>query len=139
MEEILRQLRVIGAGHGPSAAFARAGVARGSPTLDFTKTGYGRHDPDAHFRHLKAQHPGVVMEVSNSQKQKHMPCIAEDCILGSDGDTRRFICFDIGYPNSKKATMLDRKPSIVLDEAGEPELIVEQTIADMVCVPLGQL
>ncbi|OAQ59075.1 hypothetical protein VFPPC_12275 [Pochonia chlamydosporia 170] len=132
VEEVSRQLRVIGAGDSAAAAFARAVVARGSPTLDFTETGFGRHDPDAQFRHLDAQYPGVVMEVSYSQKQKYTPYIAEDCILGSDGDIRRVVVMDIGYPNSKKATMSSWKPSVVLNEAGELELIAEQTIVDMI-------
>ncbi|OAA33951.1 hypothetical protein NOR_08744 [Metarhizium rileyi] len=132
VKEVSRQLRVIGAGDGASAAFARAVVSRGSPTLDFTDTGYGRHDPDAQFRHLDAQYPSVVIEVSCSQKQKYMPYIAEDCILGSDGDTRRFICLDIGYPNSKKAVISSWEPSVVLNAAGEPELTAQQTIVDMI-------
>lgn len=132
--EVSRQLQVLGTRHDASAAFARAIVARGSPTLDFTEAGYGRHDPDAQFRHLDAQYPGVVMEVSYSQKQKDMPYIAEDYILGSDGDIRRVICLDIGYSHSEKATLSAWEPRVVTNEAGEPELIAHQIIADMVCV-----
>ncbi|GAO13113.1 hypothetical protein UVI_02024720 [Ustilaginoidea virens] len=130
VEELRHQLRKLGAGHGASADFARAVNARGSPTLDFTKTGYGKHDPDAQFRHSKAQYPGVVIEVSYAQKRKDLGYLAEDYILGSDGNIRVVIGLDVEYNNSKKATLSVWRPGVVQNEAGEPELVARQTITN---------
>ncbi|KAG8408025.1 hypothetical protein J3459_018261 [Metarhizium acridum] len=130
--DLQHQLQKLGAGHGASAGFARAVDARGSPTLDFTKTGYGRHDPDAQFRHLRAQYPGVVIEVSYTQKRKELAHIAEDYILGSKGSVRVVIGLDIEYRNSKKATLSVWRPDVVQNEAGEPELVAVQTTVDQI-------
>ncbi|KAG8406855.1 hypothetical protein J3459_018613 [Metarhizium acridum] len=130
--DLQHQLQKLGAGHGASAGFARAVDARGSPTLDFTKTGYGRHDPDAQFRHLRAQYPGVVIEVSYTQKRKELAHIAEDYILGSKGSVRVVIGLYIEYRNSKKATLSVWRPDVVQNEAGEPELVAVQTTVDQI-------
>jgi hypothetical protein len=105
VKDLRRQLRGLEGGQNPLANFARAVDARGSPTLTFTDSEYGRHDPNAQFQHLEAQYPGVVMEVSNAQKRKDLAIIAEDYILGSDGDIRVVISLDIEYHGSKKATL----------------------------------
>ena len=133
VEELRRQLREIGDGCTASAKFAQLVEARGSPTLDFTDSGYGRHDPDAQFRHLKAQYPGVVIEVSYTQKRKDLAHIAEDYILGSDGNIRVVIGLDVEYRNSKMATLSVWRPGVVLNEAREAELVAEQTVVDQVC------
>jgi hypothetical protein len=128
-----RQLRNLEGGRNPSADFAQAVDARGSPTLTFSDPGYGRHDPDAQFRHLGAKYPGVVIEVSYTQKRKDLAIIAEDYILGSDGDIRVVIGIDIEYRGSKKATLSVWRPGVVRNEVGEAELVTEQTVVDQVC------
>lgn len=132
-KELQRQLRNLEAGGNPSADFARAVDARGSPTLTFSDPGYGRHDPDAQFRHLGAKYPGVVIEVAYAQKRKDLAIIAEDYILGSDGDIRVVIGIDIEYRGSKKATLSVWRPGVVRNEVGEVELVAQQTVVDQVC------
>lgn len=105
VDELRHQLRRLGAGDDSSAEFTRAIDTHGSLTLDFTDSGYGRHDPDTQFRYLATQYPGVVIEVSYIQKRKDLVYIAEDYILGSDGDIRVVIGLDVEYRNSKMATL----------------------------------
>jgi hypothetical protein len=137
VKEIQNQLEKLGAGLNTSAAFARKVESRGSPTLDFTKEECGRHTPDAQFRHERAQYPGVVIEVSYTQKRKDLAYIAEDYILGSNGDIRVVIGLDVEYSNSKKATLSVWRPSIVKNKDGEPELVAKQTVIDQVCADRG--
>ena len=132
VKELQCQLRELGGGQNPSSAFARAVDSRGSPTLTFPDPGYGRHGPDAQFRHLDVPYPGVVIEVSYAQKRKDLAIIAEDYILGSDGDICVVIGLDIEYHRSKKATLPVWRSDIVQNEAGKGELVAEQTVVDQV-------
>lgn len=131
--EVTRQLRELSTGNDTSATFARDIGPCGSATIDLTDAGYGKHDPDAQFLHLHAKYPAVVLEVSYSQRRKDIPYIADDYILGSNGNIKRVIGIDIGYPPSKKATLSAWKPGFDFNEAGELELFAKQYIFDMVC------
>lgn len=134
VKDIQGQLKGLEGGREPSANFAGAVHARGSATIIPKDPEYGRHDPDAQFRHIMAQYPGVVIEVSYAQKRKDLRVIAEDYILGSDGDICVVIGLDIEYHRSKRATVSAWRPRVVLNEAGEAELVAEQTVVDQVCV-----
>jgi hypothetical protein len=68
--EIVHQLRSITSRQGPSAEFARDIEPRGSTTIKFDSSEYGKHDPDAEIGHSKARNPGVVIEVPYSQKKE---------------------------------------------------------------------
>jgi hypothetical protein len=81
VEEIQGQLKSI---EGASAEFAKEISPGGSSSIKFSDQEYGKHDPDAQFEHSKAQYPGVVIEVSYSQKRKDLARLADDYILGSD-------------------------------------------------------
>src|SRR5436305_15168289 len=83
--EIIHQLNSIAECNDASAEFARDIENSGSTRLTFPGSDYGPHDPDASFRHLRARYPGVIIEVSYSQKRKDLPRLADDYILGSDG------------------------------------------------------
>jgi len=78
-----------------SAEFANEIRPGGSASIKFIDEEYGKHDPDAQFRHSKAQFPGVVIEVSYSQKRKDLERLADDYILGSDSDIRVVVGLDI--------------------------------------------
>ena len=132
VEELQHQLRTLGAGEGPSGEFAQKVEACGSATIDFADTGYGKHDPDSQFRHSEAQYPGVVIEVSYSQKRRDLSHIADDYILGSDGDIRVVVGIDVEYRGSKKATLSVWRPKVVENEVGEAELVAEQTVVEQV-------
>ena len=130
VEEIQVQLRSI---QDRSAEFANEIRSGGSASIKFTDEEYGKHDPDAQFRHSKAQFPGVVIEVSYSQKRKDLERLADDYILGSDSDIRVVVGLDIEYKTGKKATLSVWRPNIITNEAGEKELVAQLIVANQVC------
>lgn len=132
VEELYLQLRSIARSQNRSAVFAREVEPGGSATIDFADSEYGRHDPDAQFRHSRAQYPGVVIEVSYSQKRHDLARLADDYILGSDGDIRIVVGLDVEYRGSKKATLSVWQPEIITNEGGEKELVAVQTVVDQV-------
>lgn len=71
-EEILRQLRIIAESGRPSAEFAGEIDNNASAEISFEDTEYGSHQLDASFQHFSAQYPGVVIELSYSQKKKDL-------------------------------------------------------------------
>lgn len=110
VDEIHSQLRSIQA---TSAEFAKEIRSGESASIKFTDKEYGKHDPDAQFRHSQAQFPGVVIEVSYSQKRKDLERLADDYILGSDTNIRVVIGLDIEYKTGKQATLSVWRPSII--------------------------
>jgi hypothetical protein len=129
VEEIQVQLKSI---EGASSEFAKEISSSGSASIKFADQEYGTHDPDAQFQHSKAQYPGVVIEVSYSQKRKDLERLADDYILGSDSDIRVVVGLDIEYKTDKEATLSIWRPNIVTNEAGEKELVAQQTIRNQV-------
>lgn len=134
-QEILRQLGTIAESGSPSAIFARNVETSASTEIDFKDTEYGSHEPDASFQHIEAQFPGVILEVSYSQKRKDLPRLANDYILGSDADIRVVIGIDVEYKGSKEASVSVWRPQIGVNDMGEQELSVLQTVTDQVCSP----
>jgi hypothetical protein len=127
---IVRQLSLISARPGPSAEFAQDIQPGGSTTIAFDDSEYGKHDPDASFRHSKAQYPGIVIEISYSQKTRELTRLADDYILGSNGNIRVVIGLDIEY-SGKMATFSIWRPQL-LTNSGAEELQAEQTVANQV-------
>ncbi|TGO84597.1 hypothetical protein BPOR_0487g00090 [Botrytis porri] len=72
---------------------------------------YGSYQPDASFQHFDAQYPGVILELSYSQKKKDLSRLADAYILGSDA----YICV---------------RPHVGVDAIGEKELSIMQTVTD---------
>jgi hypothetical protein len=131
VEEIQAQLKSI---ESVSAAFAKEISSGGSASIKFIDEEYGKHDPDAQFQHSKAQYPGVVIEVSYSQKRKDLARLADDYILGSDSDIRVVVGLDIEYNANKEAALSIWRPDIETNEAGEKELVARQTVINQVCL-----
>ncbi|ELR06578.1 hypothetical protein VC83_06264 [Pseudogymnoascus destructans] len=129
VEEIQIQLKSI---QGPAASFAKKISSRGSTSIKFRDEEYGKHDPDAQFQYLEAPYPGVVIEVSYSQKRKDLARLADDYILGSDSDIRAVVGLDIEYSANKEATLSVWRPNIETNDAGEKELVAQQTITNQV-------
>jgi hypothetical protein len=125
-------LRSISRGDGQSAEFAREVESDGSATIDFEEPQFGSHDPDGQFRHSEANHPGIVLEVAYSQKAKDLPYLADEYILGSDGDIRAVIAIHLEYKETSNATLSIWEPRIVPNDVGEDELVAVQVVADQV-------
>lgn len=131
-QEILRQMGTISQGSSPSAVFAGNIENSASAEIRFKDTEYGPHQPDASFQHFYAQYPGVILELSHSQKKKDLSRLAHEYILGSDADIRVVIGIDVEYKGSKKASVSVWRPHIEVNNAGERELCVVQTVTDQV-------
>ncbi|TAQ83685.1 hypothetical protein B7494_g7995 [Chlorociboria aeruginascens] len=63
------------------------------------------HIPDIRFHHEDAAWPGVIIEVSNSQKRKSLPDLADNYLLTSDGGIRVMVGIDLDYRKSKEASI----------------------------------
>jgi hypothetical protein len=81
---------------------------------------------------LKAQFPGVVIEVLYSQKRKDLERLADNYILGSDSDIRVVMGLDIEYKTGKKATSV-WWPNIITNKAGKKELVAQLIVMNQVC------
>ncbi|TKA49809.1 hypothetical protein B0A49_13400 [Cryomyces minteri] len=142
--DIMFQLRILGAGSNAAAQFARSVEPAGSSRIVFraapdresgAPAGIARtriqHEPDASFAYEHAKYPGVVIEVSYSQKRKDLSRLADDYILESNGNIRVVVGLDIEYRGSKKATLSVWRPQVVVSERdGHEEMIAAQLVAD---------
>ncbi|KAH9203478.1 hypothetical protein DL95DRAFT_472348 [Leptodontidium sp. 2 PMI_412] len=90
----------------PSGDFAHEIKFGGSSRIKFDDPDYGAHDPDGQFQHADAQFPGVVIEVSYSQKKRDLPHLADDYILGSDTNIQVVVGLDIEYGAGKERWLL---------------------------------
>jgi hypothetical protein len=138
VEGIQRQLGSIAGRKDASAKFAQNIKDCGSPRLTFPDSDYGPHDPDTAFRHLRAKYPGVIIEVSYSWKRKDLPRLADDYILGSDGNIHAVIGLDVEY-RGKMATLSVWRPRFFINDDGDEELEAEQTVVDQVCLLTGSV
>jgi hypothetical protein len=132
VDDIVQQLRSVAKGNGRASEFARCIKHGGSATITFSDPGYGRHEPDALFRHREAQFPGVIIEISYTQKRRDLARVAQDYILGSGGNIRAVVGIDIDYKD-KSATLSIWQPQLQDNEAGEKELIANQILSNQVC------
>ena len=133
VDDIVQQLRSIAKGNGRASEFARRIKHGGSATISFSDSEYGRHEPDALFRHREAQFPGVIIEISYTQKRRDLARIAQDYILGSSGNIRKVVGIDVDYKD-KSATLSIWQPQLQASEAGEEELVAHQTLSNQVCL-----
>jgi hypothetical protein len=105
------------------------------PILDQYRQGNNRHEPDSMFIHEDARWPGVVMEVSYSQKKKSLVDLAENYILGSYGGVNMVVGLDLDYKKSKKATIsIWRLKRFTKNDGEEGEVV--QTVNCQVGFPL---
>jgi hypothetical protein len=89
--------------------------AHSSVTIDFADR---RHDLDAQFQHSEAQYPGVVIEMSYSQKQRDLSHIADDYILG-------LVSLEYPYPFDPEAlvTLVSKPPLHLIQGSSDQELL----------------
>lgn len=93
---------------------------------------YNSHEPDSTFYYENMYWPCVVIEVSFSQKKEDLKGLAEDYILGSDGNTSVVIGLDIEYKISKQATISVWRPQFEITPDGQRYLVASQTVVDQV-------
>jgi hypothetical protein len=67
--DIKEQLRSRATGLGAVAKFIQNIKHTGSASIKSDDPDFGRHDPDASFKHLEAQYLGVVIEVSFTEEE----------------------------------------------------------------------
>ncbi|PVH67721.1 hypothetical protein DL98DRAFT_442935 [Cadophora sp. DSE1049] len=141
--DIQEQFGKLAAGTDDAAEFARNVRYRGSPRLYFpadkvaggsgdnddrAQSHYDTHEPDAVFKHIDAQWPCIVIEVSSSEKEKELNDLAEDYILGSDGNIPCVVGLNIEYKQSKKATFSVWQPQYIEHDDGQECLVSAQTV-----------
>jgi hypothetical protein len=80
----------------------------------------GLHCPDGSWRHKNAGDPGVIIEISYSQKRKDLPFLADDYILGSNGTIQVVIGIDVEYRKKKgmEAKVFVWRPRLVEEGDG---------------------
>jgi len=72
-----------------------------------------KHSPDASYIHNLAKYPGLVIEISHSQKTKDLPRIADNYICGSAGNIKMVLGLDLPYgTNSKVAKAYIWRPKL---------------------------
>lgn len=131
VEEIERRLDAIANGETRSRSFAQKIKHNGSGRLIFQSVDDAdnqmtiQRGPDAQFTHEDAHWPGVVIEVSYSQKTKALPYLADDYILETNGSIRAVVGLDLDS-KTKKATVSIWRPEYVSNQQGEMELVAAQ-------------
>lgn len=140
VEDAIRdQLKAILSGSDRAALFARnVWVTRSTiiyfPVDDAPPSTKSMHEPDATFWHKDAEYPGVIIEVSYSQKRKRLGRLAEDYLLDSDANVQVVVGVNIEYGKKdlRKATLSVWRTHVVNGN----ELRVVQVIAEEVCLVL---
>ena len=96
-----------------------------------------KHVPDIRLHHEDAAWPGVVIEVSYSQKRKSLIDLAENYLLASDGGIRVMVGIDLEYKKkSKEAGISIWRLKTSLGHDGQPEGKVIQELDNEVHMSL---
>jgi hypothetical protein len=130
VELVQYRLRVIEGSETESSSFAQKIKHNGSGRLIFRTAENGKQSfierqPDAEFKHEEARWPGVIIEVSYSQKTKVIPHLADDYILETNGSIRVVVGLGLDY-KTKKATVTIWRPQYVTNANGDVELEAAQ-------------
>jgi hypothetical protein len=133
VKDLQEQLNQIANRVSPAAAFVQEVTSMGSATIEFDNRSYAAHSPDISFQHSDAQYPGVVMEVSYSQKKKDLPGIASNYILGSMASIQAVIGIDLEY-TGRKATLTVWRPQIRVNGSRKRRLYARRTLKNQVCL-----
>ncbi|CAE7205668.1 FabG [Pyrenophora teres f. teres] len=137
-DAILSRLKSIREGSGNTATFAQKVQPLRStqicfPTESNPSTEISWHEPDASYAHEDAKYPGVIIEVSYSQKRKRLDRLAEDYLLDSNASVQAVVGLDIEYgkKGSCKATLTVWRAQVFHASTGD-ELRVEKEVEDEV-------
>ncbi len=80
-----------------------------------------KHVPDIRFHHEDAAWPGVVLEISYSQKRKSLVDLADNYLLASDGGIRVMVGIDLEYKKLKEASISIWRLKMSPGDDGQPE------------------
>lgn len=127
--DILRQIDKIIDGNDSIANLAK-GIDSENSTLLPLEDGASRY-PDARFRHVKAVHPGVIIEISNSQTTKDLGYLADQYIVETSGSVKVVVGIKLDYGRTLKAELSLWRPQIV-EESGQKRLISRQEVSSEV-------
>jgi hypothetical protein len=127
------QLRLIASGVGSTATFAKKIRPTVSATIEFIVPSHTKNSPDASFKHVQAKYPGVVIEVSYSQKRLDLPLLAHDYITRSRGNIKVVVGIDVEY-RGKMSTLSVWRPRKRVNLAGEKQLVAHRTLSKQVCL-----
>ena len=132
---IVQQLYLIAEEKSPASEFAQRIKQSRSSTVTYSDPAYAINHPDDSFLYLNEEFPNVILEISYSQKRKDVARLADNYILGSDGNICVVVGIDIDYKD-KSATLSMWRPQIQVNNAGEEELVAHQTVSNQVCLHL---
>jgi hypothetical protein len=79
------------------------------PVDDAPPSTKSKDEPDTSFWHDDAVYPGVIIEISYSQKRKTLGRLAEDYLLDSDGSVQVVVGLDIEYGRKGSCKSTSRK------------------------------
>lgn len=138
-KSITVQLELISDGSDKAALFARSLMCRRSsdiyfPSDDAPQSRKSHRSPDTSFGHPDAVYPGIVVEVSYSQKRQNLRDLAETYLLDSDTSVQAVVGLDIEYGKQGpgKATLsVWRGRCIPTADGVDTEIF--QEITDEVC------
>jgi hypothetical protein len=95
-----------------------------------------KHVPDIRFYYKDVVWPGVVIEVSYSQKRKSLIDLAENYLLALDGGIRVMVGIDLEHKKSKEASISIWRLKTSLGHDGQPEGEVIQELDNEVYMSL---
>lgn len=133
------QLKTIRGGSGNAARFAdKVRIARSTtiyfPVENSPSNAKSKHEPDTYFRYKGARYPGVIIEISFSQKREALNWLAETYLLDSNASVQVVVGLDIGYDRKKsanEATLSVWRTQMFNTDDGD-ELRVVKVVADEV-------
>ncbi|KAH0829828.1 hypothetical protein FOPE_10504 [Fonsecaea pedrosoi] len=111
--------------------FAAKITAQGSGDIDLEELLIkNSHSPDGSFAYKGAKYPGIVIELAHSQPKEALQHLAEEYILGSDGNVHYVCGIKAAYRSGKQAWLSAWKAKRTVLADGTVELSVEQTVKD---------
>jgi len=91
-----------------------------------------KQSPDTSYAHRDAKFPGLVIEVSYSQKAKDLPKLADNYILGSNGNIKMVLGLDLDYKRgSSLAKAYVWRPKFTSVE-GDEGVVIEELSTQLV-------
>jgi len=94
-----------------------------------------KRSPDAAYAVEDVYFPGIIIEVSYSQKVKDLPRLADDYILGSNGNIQMVLGLDLEYKKQKTAKAYVWRPAYKYNDITKENDLVADLTYESVSVP----